>query len=181
MTNRWNIDAAHSGINFSIRHMVISKVRGRFGAFSGTVELDEGDLSRSRIEAQIEATSIDTGTAQRDGHLKSADFFDAEKYPHLSFKSTRIEAEGKDRYRVTGELTIKDVTREIVLEAETTGKGTDPWGNERLGFAAHTSLDRKDFGLTWNQALETGGFLVGDRVDIELDVQAVKVAAAKAA
>jgi len=181
MTTRWNIDAAHSGINFSIRHMVISKVRGRFTAFSGTVELDEGDLSRAQIEAQIEASSIDTGTAQRDGHLKSADFFDVEKFPQLRFRSTRIETEGKDRYRVTGELTIRGVTREIVLEAEASGKGVDPWGNERLGFAARTSLDRKDFGLTWNQALETGGLLVGDRVDIELDVQAVKAAAAKAA
>jgi polyisoprenoid-binding protein YceI len=181
MTTRWNIDATHSGINFSIRHMVISKVRGRFGAFSGAVELDEGDLSRSQIEAQIEASSIDTGTAQRDGHLKSADFFDAEKFPQLRFRSTRIEAQGKDRYRVTGELTIRDVTREVVLEAETTGKGVDPWGNQRFGFAARTSLDRKDFGLTWNQALEAGGLLVGDRVDIELDVQAVKAAAEKAA
>jgi polyisoprenoid-binding protein YceI len=181
MTTRWNIDAAHSGVNFSVRHMVISKVRGRFGSYTGTLELDEGDLARSTVEAKIETSSIDTGVAQRDTHLKSADFFDAEKFPYLRFKSTRLEADGKDRYRVVGQLTIRDVTREITLETEATGKGVDPWGNERLGFTARTSLDRKEFGLGWNQALETGGVLVGDRVDIELDIQAVKVAAEKAA
>ena len=181
MTNRWNIDAAHSGINFSIRHMVFSKVRGRFGTYAGTIELDDGDFTRSRVAATIDAASIDTGTAQRDAHLKSPDFFDVEKYPQLRFRSTRIEEVDADRYRVIGELTIRDVTREVTLDVEVGGKGKDPWGNERFGFIAKTAIDRKDFGLQWNQVLEAGGVLVGDRVDIELDVQAVKAAAEKAA
>ena len=181
MTTRWNIDAAHSGINFSIRHLVISKVRGRFGAYSGTLELDEGDLSRSTIQAQIEAASIDTGTAQRDGHLKSPDFFDVEKFPELRFQSTRIEKIDDTRYRVVGALTIRDVTREVSLDVEYGGRAKDPWGNERVGFTAKGAIDRKDFGLVWNQALETGGVLVSDRVDLELEVQAVRAAATKAA
>jgi polyisoprenoid-binding protein YceI len=180
-TNGWNIDTAHSGINFSVRHMVVSKVRGRFAKYSGKVELDEEDLTRSRVEATIEAASIDTGTAQRDDHLRSPDFFDVEKFPELRFQSTRIDKLDDERYRLSGELTIRDVTREISLEVEYGGRATDPWGNERIGFIARGSLDRKDFGLKWNQALEAGGVLVGNRVEIELEVQAVKAAAAKAA
>jgi polyisoprenoid-binding protein YceI len=180
-TKNWNIDPAHSGIGFSIRHMVVSKVRGRFGKFTGTVRLDEADLTQSSVEATIDASSIDTGTAQRDAHLRSADFFDVERFPQLRFQSTRIEKLGGDGYRVVGNLTIRDVTREVVLEAEYAGRGTDPWGNERVAFAAKTSFDRKDFGLGWNQVLEAGGVLVGDRVDIELDVQVVKAAASQAA
>jgi len=179
--NHWNIDAAHSSLNFSIRHMVFSKVRGRFATYTGAIELDDADVSRSTVEVSIDAASIDTGTAQRDTHLKSADFFDVENFPALRFRSTRIEDLGDGRYRVIGELTIRDATREVTLDAEAGGKGTDPWGNERLGFVAKTAIDRKDFGLGWNQLLEAGGVLVGDRVDIELDVQAVKAAAVKAA
>jgi len=181
MTNRWNLDAAHSSINFSIRHMVFAKVRGRFGTYSGTIELDDGDLTRSRVDATIDAASIDTGTAQRDAHLRSPDFFDVEKFPQLRFRSSRIEQVDADHYRVTGELTIRDVTREVTLDVELSGRGKDPWGNERFGFIAKTAIDRKDFGLKWNQVLEAGGVLVGDRVDVELDVQAVKAAAAQAA
>jgi polyisoprenoid-binding protein YceI len=180
-TTRWNIDAAHSGVHFSVRHMVFAKVRGRFGSFSGAVEVEDGNFANASVEASIDAASIDTGTPQRDTHLRSADFFDAEKFPQLLFRSKRIEAAGDNRYRVVGELTIRGVTREVSLDVEATGKGVDPWGNERLGFSASTSLDRKDFGLNWNQALETGGVLVGDRVDVELEIQAVKAAAAKAA
>jgi polyisoprenoid-binding protein YceI len=180
-TNRWNIDATHSGINFSIRHMVVSKVRGRFARYGGTVELDDADLTRSFVQATIDASSIDTGTLQRDDHLRSADFFDVAKYPEIRFQSTRIEKVAGNRYRVIGDLTIRDVTREVSLDVEYGGRATDPWGNERMGFLATTSLDRKDFGLQWNQVLEAGGVLVGDRVDVELEVQAVKVAAAKAA
>ena len=180
-TSNWNIDAAHSGINFSIRHMVFARVRGRFSAYSGSLALDDGDVTRSSLDVSIDAASIDTGTSQRDTHLRSADFFDVERFPELRFRSTRIEEAGKDRYRLVGELTIRDVTRPVTLEVEATGRGTDPWGNERLGFAATGSIDRKDFGLEWNQLLETGGLLVGDRVDIELDVQAVRAAASKAA
>ncbi|MGN6106182.1 MAG: YceI family protein [Kofleriaceae bacterium] len=181
MTTTWNIDATHSSISFAIRHMVFSKVRGRFTAYAGTIDLDERDLPRSSVTVSIEAASIDTGTAQRDTHLRSADFFDVEKFPELRFRSTQIEELADDRVRVRGELTIRDVTREIALEVELSGKGTDPWGNERRGFVAKTSIDRKDFGLRWNQVLEAGGVLVGERVDIELDMQAVKSASAKVA
>jgi polyisoprenoid-binding protein YceI len=180
-TNNWNIDSTHSGINFSIRHMVVSKVRGRFAKYTGTVDLNDGDLTRSFVEATIDASSIDTGTPQRDAHLRGPDFFDVEKYPELRFRSTRIEKVQGDRYRLVGDLTIRDVTREVSLDVEYGGRATDPWGNERIGFIATTSLDRKDFGLQWNQVLEAGGVLVGDTVDVELEVQAVKAAAAKAA
>jgi len=176
-TNNWNLDTVHSGINFTVRHMVVSKVRGRFAKFGGSVTLDEDDLTRSIVEATIDASSIDTGTAQRDDHLKSADFFDVEHFPQIRFRSTRIEKLEGENYRLTGELTIRDVTRPIALEAEYGGRGKDPWGNERVGFTAKGALDRKDFGLKWNQALETGGVLVSDRVDIELEVQAVRAAA----
>lgn len=180
-TNIWNIDAAHSGVNFSIRHMVVSKVRGRFGKYTGTVHLDDHDLTQSVVEATIDASSIETGTAQRDAHLRSPDFFDTERFPELRFRSTRIEKIEDARYRVTGELTIRDVTREVSIEVEYGGRAKDPWGNERIGFVAKTALDRKDFGLGWNQLLETGGVLVGDRVDIDLEVQAVKAAGVRAA
>jgi polyisoprenoid-binding protein YceI len=180
-TNNWNLDTVHSGINFTVRHMVVSKVRGRFAKFNGTVALDESDFTRSRVEATIDASSIDTGTAQRDDHLKSADFFDVERFPEIRFLSTRIEKVSGERYRVTGELTIHGVTRSVALETEYGGRGKDPWGNERVGFTARGTIDRKDFGLVWNQALETGGVLVSDRVDLELEVQAVRAAAQKAA
>ena len=180
-TNDWNLDTVHSGINFSVRHMVVSKVRGRFSKFTGSVALDEGDLTRSVVEATIDASSIDTGTAQRDDHLKSADFFDVERFPQIRFRSTGIEKLGGDRYRLTGDLTIRDVTRPITLDAEYGGRGKDPWGNERVGFTATGSLDRKDFGIKTNQVLETGGVLVGDRVDIELEVQAVRMPVSAAA
>jgi polyisoprenoid-binding protein YceI len=181
MTNTWNIDATHSGINFSIRHMVFSKVRGRFAKYTGAIQLDDSDPSKSWVEVTIDAASIDTGTPQRDTHLRSKDFFDVETFPELRFKSTRVEDIGGGRLRVIGDLTIRDITREVVLDAEPSGRGMDPWGNERLGFAAKTSIERKDFGLTWNQLLEAGGVLVGDKVEIELDVQAVNAAARDAA
>jgi polyisoprenoid-binding protein YceI len=181
MNNHWNIDPAHTGINFSVRHMVVSKVRGRFGKYSGTIELDDGDFTRSSVEVSIDASSIDTGVADRDTHLRSPDFFDVAKFPELKFRSHRIERVDDARYRVIGELTIRDVKREVSLDVEYGGRGKDPWGNERVGFVAKTSIDRKEFGLTWNQVLESGGILVGDRVDIDLDVQAVRAAAQSAA
>jgi polyisoprenoid-binding protein YceI len=180
-TNNWNIDAAHSGIHFSVRHMLVSKVRGRFAKYTGAVKIDDGDITRSAVEVTIDASSVDTGTPERDAHLRSPDFFDVEKFPVLRFQSKRIDKLSDDRYRVLGDLTIRDVTREVPLEVEYGGQTKDPWGNERAGFVARTSVDRKDFGLRWNQALEAGGVLVGDRVDIELDVQAVKTAAVQAA
>jgi polyisoprenoid-binding protein YceI len=175
MTTNWNIDSTHSTIGFAIRHMVFSKVRGRFLKYTGAVRLED-ELAKSSVEVTIDTASIDTGTAQRDTHLRSADFFDVEKFPELRFRSTRVEEVGEGRLRIHGELTIRDVTREVALEAEPAGRGMDPWGNERLGFVAKTSIDRKDFGLKWNQLLEAGGVLVGDRVEIELDVQAVNAA-----
>jgi polyisoprenoid-binding protein YceI len=161
--------------------MVVSKVRGRFGKYSGTIRLDDGDVTRSSVEVSIDASSIDTGVADRDTHLRSPDFFDVAKFPELTFHSQRIERVDDTHYRVSGELKIRGVMREVSLDVEYGGRGKDPWGNERVAFVARTSIDRKEFGLTWNQALETGGILVGDRVDIELDVQAVRAAAQSAA
>jgi len=181
ISSSWNIDTTHSGVNFSIRHMVVSKVRGRFTKYSGSVQLDEDDLTRSTVQATIEASSVDTGTAQRDEHLRSADFFDVANFPELRFESQRIEKLSEDRYRLVGDLTIRGVTRGVALDVEYGGRAKDPWGNERIGFIARGELDRKDFGLGWNQLLEAGGVLVGDRVDIELEVQAVKASAVQAA
>jgi polyisoprenoid-binding protein YceI len=180
-TKLWNLDTTHSGINFSVRHMVFAKVRGRFGAWSGSVRLDPNDLTGARVEVEIDAASIDTGVADRDDHLRSADFLDVDSYPKLGFKSTKVETAGGDRYRVHGELTIRDVTREVVLDVEHGGQAVDPWGNTRAAFAATTSINRADFGLTWNQVLEAGGVLVGDRIDIEIEVQAVQAADAQVA
>ena len=180
-THTYKLDTAHSAIGFSVRHLVFAKVRGRFSAWSGSAELSEADLTQSRVEVSIDASSIDTGTADRDQHLKSPDFFDVAQFPTLTFKSSRIEALGGERYRVHGDLTIRDTTREVVLDSEFSGSAKDPWGNDRLAFTAKASIDRSDFGLKWNQALETGGVVVGERVDIELEVQAVKAAATRAA
>lgn len=179
--NHWNIDTAHTAIGFAVRHMVVSKVRGRFAKYSGAITLDEADPTRSSVDVRIDASSIDTGVADRDTHLRSADFFDVERFPELRFQSTKIEKVGDDRYRLVGALTIRDVTREIALDVEYGGRGKDPWGNERIGFVAKASLDRKDFGLTWNQVLEAGGILVGDRVEIDVDVQGVRAAVHSAA
>lgn len=180
-TKHWNIDTTHSGINFSVRHMVVSKVRGRFAKFAGAIQLDEADLSKSTLEVEIDASSIDTGVEQRDAHLKSADFFDVAQYPALRYRSERIEKLSDDRYRVLGELTIRGVARQVPLEVEYGGRATDPWGNERAGFTARASIERKDFGLGWNQVLEAGGVLVGERVDIDIEIEVVRAAAEKAA
>ncbi len=177
----WNIDLAHSAVHFSVRHMVFAKVRGSFKKWSGELRLDEQDLTRSSVKASVEVGSIDTGNEQRDGHLKSADFFEADAYPVMTFESARVERTGEGEYRVVGALTIRDVTREVALDVEYGGSGTDPWGQTKVGFAGKTSIDRREFGLKWNQALEAGGVLVGDKVDIEIEVQAVKVAQAQAA
>jgi polyisoprenoid-binding protein YceI len=175
-TQTWNIDPSHSTVGFTVRHLVISKVHGSFNKFSGTIVLDEQNPSASKVTAQIEATSIDTKDDKRDGHLRSADFFDVEKFPTLTFESTRVEKADGNAYRVTGDLTLHGVKKAITLEAELLGTGKDPWGNQRAGFSAQVSLQRKDFGLNWNQALEAGGVLVGEKVDIHLDIEAVKAA-----
>jgi polyisoprenoid-binding protein YceI len=175
----WQVDGAHSSVNLTVRHMVISKVRGHFAKWNAKLALDTADLTRSSVDVEIDAASIETGVADRDNHLRSPDFLDVQKYPALRYKSRRVEALSKERLRVVGDLTIRNVTREVVLDVEYGGQGKDPWGNQRIGFTATASLNRKDFGLTWNQALETGGVLVADRVDIEIELQAIKQAAAK--
>lgn len=177
---RYEIDTTHSSIDFSIRHLVIAKVRGRFAKFRGTIELDAADLSKSTVSVEIEAASISTNEDKRDAHLRSADFFDVENYPLLTFASKQVEVDGSD-LRVTGALSIHGVTRDVVLLVESLGTAQDPYGNERIAFAAKTSIDRKEFGLHWNQLLEAGGFMVGDKVEIGLDVEAVKAAAVAAA
>ncbi|QSQ19046.1 YceI family protein [Pyxidicoccus parkwayensis] len=180
-TTNWNIDTTHSGIHFSVRHMVIAKVRGSFQKFSGVVALDEQDVTNSSVSVTIDTASINTGVEQRDNHLRSADFFEVEKFPAITFQSTKVEKSGGSGLKVTGKLTIRDVTREVVLEAEQLGTGKDPWGNTKAAFEAKTSIDRRDFGLQWNQALETGGVLVGEKIEIALEVQAVKAQAQQAA
>jgi polyisoprenoid-binding protein YceI len=177
----WQVDSTHSTVSLTVRHMVISKVRGRFAKWNATLALDTADLARSSVSVEIEAASIDTGVADRDAHLRSADFLDVAKHPALTFRSRRVEVAAPDRLRVVGDLTIRNVSREVVLDVEYGGQGKDPWGNQRVGFTATGSLNRKDFGLTWNQALETGGVLVADRVDVEIELQAIAQAAAKVA
>jgi polyisoprenoid-binding protein YceI len=180
-SSTWNIDVGHSSINFSVRHLVIAKVRGQFRDWKGQLSFDPERPEATHVEIEIGAASIDTGVAERDQHLRSPDFLDAERFPALRFQSQRIESTGEGTARLHGQLTIRDVTREVAIEVEHRGTTQDPWGNRRSGFSGATSLLRKDFGLTWNQALETGGVLVGDRIDIELDVEAVEQSAAKAA
>ena len=174
-TSTWNIDPVHSVAEFKVKHMMISNVKGQFTRVKGVLALDETDLTNSRVEASIEAASINTREDQRDAHLKSADFFDVDKFPTLSFQSTRVSRVADGELAVTGELTIHGVTRNVVFTVEgPTAPGKDPWGNTRIGLSATTKINRKDFGLTWNAALETGGILVGDEVTITLDVQFVK-------
>jgi polyisoprenoid-binding protein YceI len=174
-TTTWNIDPVHSVAEFKVRHMMISNVKGQFTGLTGTLTMDEADVTKSRVEATIEAASINTRDPQRDAHLKSADFFDVEKFPTLTVKSKRIARTGDGELAVTADLAIHGVTREVVFNVEgPTPPAKDPWGNIRLGLSATTKISRKDFGLTWNSTLETGGILVGDEVTITLDVQFVK-------
>lgn len=175
-TTIWNLDATHSQVEFAVKHMMFTTVRGRFGDVTGTVTLDGDAPARSSVDVTIQAASLDTRVADRDAHLGSADFFDVKRHPTLAFRSRRVEgslAKAGDAFKVVGDLTIRGVTREVVLDARFEGTGTDPWGNTRSGFSAHAVIDRRDFGLTWNQALEAGGVLVGHEVKIELQVQAV--------
>jgi polyisoprenoid-binding protein YceI len=174
-TTTWNIDPVHSVAEFKVKHMMISNVKGQFTGLSGILSLDPNDLLSSKVEAIVDASSINTRDPQRDAHLKSSDFFDVEKFPTLSFKSTRVSRSGEAELAVEGDLTIHGVTRKVTFEVEgPTAPAKDPWGNTRLGLSATTRINRKDFGLTWNAALETGGILVGEEVTITLDVQFVK-------
>lgn len=166
------LDPSHSTVEFVVRHLMISKVRGRFASFSGQIELAPGSDVPAAINASIDVNSIDTRDEQRDNHLRSADFFEVEAYPAMTFQSTRIEGTSGD-FKVYGNLTLHGVTKEVVLQGEFEGRGDDPWGGRRAGYSAHTTINRKDFGLNWNATLETGGVLVSDEVKIELNVEAI--------
>jgi polyisoprenoid-binding protein YceI len=170
-TRTFAIDKAHSEVTFQVRHLV-TRVRGRFSDFEGAIEFDQADPARSSVKVTIQAASIDTAEPQRDAHLRSADFFSVDEYKTLSFTSTSIARKGADTYEVAGNLTIHGVTRPVTLNATFLGAAKDPWGNEKIGFEAEVALNRKDYGLTWNAALETGGFLVGDEVKVALSIQA---------
>jgi len=168
----WNVDPSHSGLNFSVKHLMVSKVRGRFRDFSGTITI-AADPLQSSVVASAKVDSIDTGDENRDGHLKTGDFFDAAAHPTIDFRSTKIEAAGSD-YRLLADLTIKGVTRSVAFDLEFDGVNTDPWGNTKVGFTATAEINRKDWGLEYNAVLETGGVLIGEKVKLELDIQAVK-------
>jgi polyisoprenoid-binding protein YceI len=173
----YQIDSAHSAAHFSVRHMMISNVRGDFTKVSGTLLLDADNPANSAVEALIDAASINTREAPRDAHLKSADFFDVEKYPEMAFRSKSVEAAGDGELRVKGDLTIHGVTREVTLNVEgPTPEAKDPWGNQRIGATATTKINRKDFGLVWNVALEAGGVLVGEDIKISIDLEAIRQA-----
>ena len=167
----FSIDKAHSEAAFQVRHL-ISKVRGRFSDFEGAIAFDEAQPERSRVELTIQAASIDTNTPDRDAHLRSEDFFAVEKYPAITFVSTAISPKGSGRFDVTGSLTMRGVTREVVIPIAYLGAATDPWGNQKVAFEGEVTLNRKDYGLNWNAAIETGGFLVGDEVKVSLSIQA---------
>jgi len=173
MSQKWVVDASHTNVEFSVKHMMIATVRGRFGEVEGVIEGDPADLSSARFEATINAASIDTRQSDRDNHLRSADFFDVENHPKITFKSTRVEKTGENEYKVTGDLTIRGTTRPVTLDLTFEGRGKDPWGGERIALSATGKINRKDFGLTWNAALETGGVLVSDEVKLDLNVEAV--------
>ncbi|MGW7367695.1 YceI family protein [Streptomyces sp. NPDC054841] len=177
LTGEYTIDPAHSSIGFTVRHAMVTNVRGTFGEHEGTLSLDGSDPSSSAAVIDIKIASVDTGIADRDGHLRSGDFFDAETYPLMSFRSTKAEQLGGDKYRITGDLTIKDVTRPLSIDLEFNGTATDVYGNERVGFEGSAQILRSDWGLTWNAALETGGVMVSDKVKLNFDISAIKAAA----
>lgn len=170
----WTIDPAHTEINFTVRHMMISNVRGRFEKFTGEVNFNEEEPEKSSVKVQIEAASIDTKEEKRNAHLRSADFFNADQFPYLTFESKRIEMIDKQRARIYGDLTIKDATKEVVLDTYYAGQSKSPGGTISAGFTAQTSINRTDWGLTWNVALETGGLLVGEEVKIDIELEIVK-------
>jgi polyisoprenoid-binding protein YceI len=174
---RWQIDPVHSTVEFAVKHMMFTTVRGRFKNFSGTILIDEENPDKSTAEAEFDAASIDTGAADRDAHLRSADFLDVEHHPKITFRTTQVtgaHAEEGDRFEIVGDLMIRGKTILVTLQGIFEGVGKDPWGNERVGFAARTEIDRREWGLVWNQGLETGGVLVGHTVKIEIEAQAIK-------
>lgn len=179
-TTTWAIDPMHAELGFAVRHLMLSTVRGRFGAVTGTITVDENDPKSAKVDVTIDVTSIDTRQEMRDNHLRSADFFDATNHATMHFVSKRIEGDVTKTFKLIGDLTIRGTTREIALDATFEGRAKDPWGNDRAGFSATGKLNRRDFGLTWNQALESGGVVVGDEVKLSLDVEVVRQAEEKA-
>jgi polyisoprenoid-binding protein YceI len=173
---KWAVDTAHSGIEFSVRHMVISSVKGSFNSYSATIEADPKDLTTASIEFTVDLASVDTRNEDRDNHLRSADFFDVEQFPTMTFKTTSVEKTDEDEYNVTGDLTLHGVTRQETFKVTYEGSGQDPWGNEKVGFSATGKLNRSDYGLVYNAALETGGVLIGDQIKVSLEIQASKEA-----
>jgi polyisoprenoid-binding protein YceI len=173
-TSTWTVDPAHSHLGFAIRHLMIATVRGRFTQVQGTVTVDESDPTSASADISIATASVSTGDEKRDGHLRSPDFFDAERFPSMTFRSKRVEAKSTDAFRVLGDLTIRDVTREVALDVQLLGRAKDPWGQEHAAFEATTKIKRADYGLTWNAALEAGGVLVGDDVSISIEAQLLR-------
>ena len=176
-TQTWLIDSSHTGVEFAVKHLMISTVKGRFSEVTGTLKGDINQPETFSLEVSIATESIDTRQAQRDAHLRSPDFFDAMKWPAITFVGKSIDGDVANEFKLTGDLTIRDVTRQIVLDVTNEGSVRDPWGNSRIGFSARTKIDRRDFGLTWNQALEAGGLVVGDEIKISVDVELTAVAA----
>jgi polyisoprenoid-binding protein YceI len=170
----YTLDTSHTRLGFSARHAMVTTVRGSFPAFEGTATIDTADPAASSVSLTIDVAGIDTGNADRDGHLRSGDFFDAEQYPTITFTSTEVVREDESTWQITGDLTIKDVTKPVTIEFESTGSARDPFGNLRVGFEGATTINRKDWGLTWNAALETGGVLVSEKVKLEFDVSAIR-------
>jgi polyisoprenoid-binding protein YceI len=171
----WKLDPAHSAAEFKVKHMMISNVKGSFKGLSGDLTLHEPDHTLTKIDASVDVSTVNTGDPQRDGHLKSGDFFDVEKFPTMTFKSTKVVPEGGGDFTVTGDLSLHGVTKSLTFEVEgLSAPAKDPWGNTRIGLSATAKINRKDFGLTWNSALETGGVLVGEDVSVTLDVQFIK-------
>jgi len=171
----WTIDPDHSNIGFKVKHLMVANVKGSFEKHTGTVEINDKDITKSKVEVSIDTNSINTNVQKRDEHLRSADFFDVAKYPTMTFVSKKVAKAGKDRLKVTGDLTLHGVTREVVLDVEPISKESkDPWGNIRRGTTATTKIDRKDFGLAWNKGLETGGVLVGDEITITLEIEMIR-------
>lgn len=170
----WIIDTAHSHLQFTVRHMMIAKVRGTFDEFSGVVDYDPNNPTDTNIQVTIDVDSINTREDKRDGHLRSADFFDVENFPHMTFRSTRVVSKGDGEGKLYGDLTIRDQTKEVVLNVSYEGMAKAPWGTTSIGFSASGKINRKDWGLNWNQALETGGWLVGDEIKIDIEVELVK-------
>jgi polyisoprenoid-binding protein YceI len=170
---KWDFDNAHSSVEFTVRHMLVSKVRGRFTKWRGAFKLDEQDIARSSVDVENDVASVDTHEPQRDAHLRSGDFFEADKHPHITFKSKRVAENGKGRLTVTGDLTIRGTTREVTLDVERGGiVAKDPWGKRRAGFTATTTINRRDFGVSFNQVLDQGGLALGEDVAIAIEIEA---------